>query len=74
MSSAEKPLWTGDDLEYWQGMVAFHKHNLKRLLADLESPMEWYSYLQVKHWIKLERTRLKRAELGVRDAEKLRAS
>lgn len=63
-----------DDLKYWQGMVAFHRRNLDRLYADLESGPQWYSVQKIKHWIKLERTRLKRAEVGVAEAERQRAS
>ena len=60
---------TSDELDYWKDMVRFHRRNLDRLLASLESPMPWYSVQKVKHWIKLERTRLKRAELHVAHAE-----
>ena len=60
---------TFDELEFWQSNVKFHRGNLDRLLASLESPMPWYSVQKVEHWIKLERTRLKRAEFYLAQAE-----
>jgi hypothetical protein len=60
---------TPNELDYLESMVRFHRRNLDRLLASLESPMAWYSVQKVKHWIKLERTRLKRAELYVAQAK-----